>query len=154
MSVTPINGGSRPPDDPYDINKIPPTWQPTTPFPEAATAPVLRKSRIRKSQFRKWSNEYLLFLAAHLGGDLAIVLQKKVRDGDKDTIKLLTQMLRLVDKEGGINIQTNIGINNASGGRQIDSLIRRLDERDRNSTVIDSPVAVEDKEFDTEDEEE
>ena len=145
MPVTPIDGGSASPDIPSDFEPV--VWRPATPFPETAP-PILRRTRLRKNQYGKWSQELALFIATHLAGDYAIALQRKVRQGDKDTIRLLSQIFNLVKNESGVkvNLQNNIGIQNSGNSRQIDGLVRMLDERDR-TTVIDEPVAGEDLEI-------
>lgn len=162
MPVTPItevppkrrrrSSSSEPPEPPPV-----PTWQTPTSFPEHA-APILRKTRIRRSQYAKATQELALFLLANLSGDWVIALQAAIRKGDKDAVKLLAQAFGIIKNESGVtvNLQQNNVIQGQQGpARQIDNLVRMLDERDRVQLLEATPlVATEDREEEEDDEEE
>ena len=154
MPIHPIDGKTSnppppPPPPPNSAAPAPIQWQAPTPFPEGA-APVLRKTRIRKSQFPKAVQELALFLFTNLGPDYAIAMQDKLRRGDKDAMKQFAEVIGLLKNASPVqvNLQTNLNVQTGGGMRQVDNLVRMLDERDRTKVIDQAPVAGEDKEFD------
>ena len=154
MPVTPISeappkrGKKKPPTAGPPAPPTIPTWQTPTPFPEYS-ATILRKSRIRKTQFTKFAQELALFLAANLSGDWVVALQEAIRRGDKDAMKLLAQEFGIVKNDSGvtINLQNNIDAReNAGIARNFDSIVRMLDERQKSVGIAeaasedDSPI--------------
>ena len=157
MPVTPINGGRPPQGPPEDPAEEAPRWQAATPFPETG-APILRKTRLRKTQYQRWTQELALFIATQMSGDYVTALQRKVRSGDKDAIRLMSQIFNLIKNESGatINLQNNIGIQTITGGKRIDSIVRMLDDLDeqQRQKKIDPPTPTVDAEFEEEEEDE
>lgn len=149
MPVTPITevppkkarkrSGSGTPPEPPAV----PSWQTPTAFPEYA-APILRKPRIRRSQFSKFGQDLALFIASNLSADAAIALQSLIRTGDKDAIKLWAQAVGLVKNDSGvtINLQQNNQNNITTANREVDSIVRMLDARDHTKAIEEAPLAV------------
>jgi hypothetical protein len=72
-----------------------------------------------------------------------IALQSAIRSGDKDAIKLWAQAVGLVKNESGvtINLQQNNQNNITTNNREVDSIVRMLDARDRQKAIDAAPVA-------------
>lgn len=156
MPITPINGGrgrNAAPPSAVPVSIEPMAWKTPTQFPEHAPS-ILRRPRLRKKQFPKFTQELALFLSSNLSADLVIALQDGLRRGDKDAIKLMCQTLGLVKNDSGVtvNLQNNVAIQNNTNTKQIDSLVRLLDERDRTVVIDAGPLAVDLAEDDDDDE--
>lgn len=102
-------------------------------FPEDAP-PILRKRRLTKRQFGKFTEQLPLYMAANMSADVVAILQALVRLGDIEAIKIVMSTIGLSKAvpQTVVNLQQNNTLNQVnSGDRTFDTLVRQLDDRDR-----------------------
>ena len=118
-----------------------PKWHNPAEFPVDAAA-ILKKSRISKRQFSRYAEQVLLFLVTHGSADYAKSLLSQVRYGDKDGMRTFSQILGLVKNESAVTVnlhQNNqLNIESPQEARDFDSIIRALDQRDRQEGSIET----------------
>lgn len=158
MSVTPITEAPpkrsrrKPPEGPPP----PPTWQPPVGFPGHAAA-ILKKNRISKKQFTRVAEQIALFLMANASADFAIAVQGGLRKGNTRVMEMFAKMAGLIKNDSGVTVnlnQNNLNVQAGQERREIDQLVRMLDERDRSAPAIAAPVAADIIDVEPEDEEE
>lgn len=82
----------------------------------------------------------MLYLVTHLTPDLLMSLQRGIRMGSFKEMELFAKMTGMLKSEAAVvvNLQNNLAISqNNENTREIDSLVRMLDERDRRQGSID-----------------
>jgi hypothetical protein len=122
------------------------SWLPPIMMPVDAPD-ILKKRKLTRKQFSKFTENIPLFMAGYMSGDVMTILQALIRLGDIEAIKLYFRMIGL-EKNSPQNVinlhQNNNTMNINSGGpdRQIDTLVRQLDDRDRKKIIEAKPVAL------------
>jgi len=119
--------------------KVPPQFPERAQFPAHAPK-MLQRTKLSKRQHSRWAEQFVLFVAAQCGPDAAIALQEMLRRGSGEGLKIFLEVMGLKKNEAGVvlNLQQNYlngGYAN-TGDRDINDLIRQLDERDRQARAL------------------
>lgn len=117
----------------------PEKWEFETPptFPEDASA-ILKRNRISRKKFNRFTEELALFLIKNGSADFAISMQQGLRGGHFKTMEMFAKMAGLVKNDAAtvINLNQNLALTqNIGQERRFDSIVRQLDERDRKSRL-------------------
>jgi hypothetical protein len=114
-----------------------PSWKVPSRFPEDA-AGILQKQKISRKQFSRYIEQLSLYILTNFSADFAISLQRMIRKGDKVGMEMFGRTMGLLKNDSAVtvNLQNNLQVNQGATDRSFDSLVRMLDERERNENAI------------------
>lgn len=122
------------PEIPYWLTT--PELQKPASFPDEAAA-ILKRNKISRKQFSRYAEQLTLFILTNFSADFACALQKGLRGGSTKHMEIFAKLTGMMKNESGVvvNLNQNLSITQNNGDRQFDSIVRMLDERDRNARL-------------------
>jgi hypothetical protein len=103
-------------------------------------APLLKRTGVRRGKLSKYLEQMLLLMTPELTGLFFRQLRVGVRDGDRESMRMLAEMFGYVKRSQGVNIVTTIQQNSiAAMPLTTFSMDRIVRELEAGRTTIDLP---------------